>query len=330
MLEVLEPGGAGAVDGAGGPGRGWRRGRGRRAGGAGTTARPARAASTPIAAQVGEGAAVDRLGVGLDADLGALGQVRPDGVHQARAAGAGASAWGCRRPGRPCPARPRPGPSRSQLAAQGLQVGVAAVERAHVDDEGAVAAARRRRRAGARRGGGTGLTCRSRPSSPICSTDRKASWGTSTEPDLLHALLALLLALQQLALAADVAAVALGQHVLALGLHGLAGEDLAADRRLDRHVEELAGDGREEPLHQGLAAGCRPGRGGRSSTARPPCRRPAACRASPAGSRGSRRSRSRARRSRGCGSSAGRRSRARSRPAAGRRRSAAGSRSAPS
>src|SRR5688572_14374601 len=48
-------------------------------------------------------------------------------------------------------------------------------------------------------------------------------------PDVLHALLALLLALDQLALARDVAPVALGEDVLALGLHGLPGDDPAPD-----------------------------------------------------------------------------------------------------
>ncbi len=52
--------------------------------------------------------------------------------------------------------------------------------------------------------------------------------------DVLHLLLAFLLLLEQLALPRDVAAVALGQHVLALGLDRLAGDDLAADGRLDR------------------------------------------------------------------------------------------------
>src|SRR5262245_20160623 len=60
--------------------------------------------------------------------------------------------------------------------------------------------------------------------------------------DLLHALLALLLLLEELALARDVAAVALGEDVLAQGRHVLACDDLAADRRLDRHLEELARD----------------------------------------------------------------------------------------
>src|SRR5918993_1114728 len=58
-------------------------------------------------------------------------------------------------------------------------------------------------------------------------------------PELLHALLAFLLLLEQLALAGDVAAVALGQHVLADRLDRFAGDDPAADRRLDRDLEHL-------------------------------------------------------------------------------------------
>ena len=68
--------------------------------------------------------------------------------------------------------------------------------------------------------------------------------------DLLHALLALLLALEQLALARDVTAVALGGHVLAERLHRLAGDDLRADRGLDRHVVLLARDLLAQPLDQ--------------------------------------------------------------------------------
>src|ERR671929_163698 len=60
--------------------------------------------------------------------------------------------------------------------------------------------------------------------------------------DLLHPLLPRLLLLEQLALARDVAAVALREHVLALRLHRLACDHSRADRRLDRHVEELARD----------------------------------------------------------------------------------------
>src|SRR5881396_4445604 len=66
--------------------------------------------------------------------------------------------------------------------------------------------------------------------------------GNLDAPDLLHALLALLLALEELALAGDVAAVALGGDVLAVGLDGLAGDDVRADRGLDRDVELLARD----------------------------------------------------------------------------------------
>src|SRR3954468_6220219 len=56
---------------------------------------------------------------------------------------------------------------------------------------------------------------------------------------LAHALLALLLLLEELLLAAEVAAIALGQHVLAQRADRLAGDHAAADRRLDRDLEEL-------------------------------------------------------------------------------------------
>src|SRR5262245_59155502 len=65
--------------------------------------------------------------------------------------------------------------------------------------------------------------------------------GDVDPPDGPHALLAFLLLLEQLALAGDVAPVELGRHVLAEGLHRLAGDHLAADRRLDRDVELLPG-----------------------------------------------------------------------------------------
>src|SRR3954452_11053210 len=77
--------------------------------------------------------------------------------------------------------------------------------------------------------------------------------GNLDAPDLLHALLALLLALEELALAADVAAVALGRDVLAVGLDGLAGDDVRADRGLDRHVVLLAGDAGAQLLGQRAA-----------------------------------------------------------------------------
>ena len=60
--------------------------------------------------------------------------------------------------------------------------------------------------------------------------------------ELAHALLALFLLFEELALAGDVAAVAFGGHVLAHGGDGLAGDDLAADGRLDRDLEHVAGD----------------------------------------------------------------------------------------
>src|SRR6266566_1989151 len=69
-------------------------------------------------------------------------------------------------------------------------------------------------------------------------------------PDLLHALLALLLVLEQLALARDVAAVALREHVLAPRLHGLARDHTRADRSLDGNVEHLPRDLLTELLDQ--------------------------------------------------------------------------------
>src|SRR5690606_10264097 len=65
--------------------------------------------------------------------------------------------------------------------------------------------------------------------------------GDLDPPEALHALLALLLLLEELALAGDVAAVELGRDVLAVDLDRLPGDDLAADGRLDRDVELLAG-----------------------------------------------------------------------------------------
>src|SRR5260221_7797529 len=57
-----------------------------------------------------------------------------------------------------------------------------------------------------------------------------------------HALLALLLLLEQLALARRVAAVAFGGDVLPEGGDGFPRDDLAADRGLDRDLEQMAGD----------------------------------------------------------------------------------------
>src|SRR5438552_8078445 len=58
-------------------------------------------------------------------------------------------------------------------------------------------------------------------------------------PDALHALLAFLLFLQEFALARDVAAIALGEHVLPHRLHAFARDDAAANRRLNRDLEQL-------------------------------------------------------------------------------------------
>src|SRR5688572_14688659 len=58
----------------------------------------------------------------------------------------------------------------------------------------------------------------------------------------LHPLLALLLFLEQFPLARDIAPVALGQNVLAHCFHRLAGDDPAADGRLDGHFEHLTGN----------------------------------------------------------------------------------------
>src|SRR5688572_16519356 len=57
--------------------------------------------------------------------------------------------------------------------------------------------------------------------------------------DLLHALLSFLLLLEELPLARDVAAVALRQHILSQRLHRRAGDDLVADRGLDRDLKQL-------------------------------------------------------------------------------------------
>src|SRR3954469_11930782 len=64
--------------------------------------------------------------------------------------------------------------------------------------------------------------------------------------ELPHLLLAFLLLLQKLAFARDVAAVALGGDVLAQRADGFAGDDLAADRSLDRNHEHV---GRDQILH---------------------------------------------------------------------------------
>lgn len=57
-----------------------------------------------------------------------------------------------------------------------------------------------------------------------------------------HPLLALFLFLQKLSLAGGVAAVAFGRHVLSERADRFPGDDLAADRGLDRDLEHVAGD----------------------------------------------------------------------------------------
>ena len=73
--------------------------------------------------------------------------------------------------------------------------------------------------------------------------------------DPAHALLARLLLVQELALAGHVAAVALGGHVLPECAHRLPGDDAAADRRLDRDLEQLARDQLLQAPAQRPAAG---------------------------------------------------------------------------
>src|SRR5262249_15185048 len=159
-------------------------------------------------------------------------------------------------------------PLELQLAQERVEVRVAARPAVGDDHEGAVAAARGAERQVQVEGGDVRSLAPRRPhprppGSPIRRTAREAPLRTPTPPTrllrrldasaLLHALLPLPLALEELALARDVAAVALGQHVLALGAHGLAGDHLAADHRLDRHLEELARDGALQALDERLA-----------------------------------------------------------------------------
>jgi hypothetical protein len=81
-----------------------------------------------------------------------------------------------------------------------------------------------------------------RPSIPALQDRHERFLRDVDAADALHALLALFLLLQQLALARDVAAVAFGGDVFADGLDRLAGDDLAADRGLQRDLEEVAVD----------------------------------------------------------------------------------------
>src|SRR6188474_983920 len=69
-------------------------------------------------------------------------------------------------------------------------------------------------------------------------------------PDPLHPLLSLFLLLEQLPLPGDIATVALGKDVLAHRSDGFTGDDVTADRRLDRDLEHLARDQLLEALGQ--------------------------------------------------------------------------------
>src|SRR3954453_1781903 len=71
---------------------------------------------------------------------------------------------------------------------------------------------------------------------------------------LPHPRLALLLLLEELALAGRVAAVAFSGDVLAHGADRLARDDLAADRGLDRDLEQVARDEVLQPLAHAAAA----------------------------------------------------------------------------
>src|SRR5262249_37978332 len=77
--------------------------------------------------------------------------------------------------------------------------------------------------------------------------------------DLLHALLAPGLLRPQFAFTRDVAAVALRGHVLLHRADRLARDDPAADRRLNRDLEQVAIDLRAQLLHQFAATRIRKG-----------------------------------------------------------------------
>src|SRR3954453_1838360 len=72
--------------------------------------------------------------------------------------------------------------------------------------------------------------------------------------ELAHPLFAFLLLRQELALAGHVAAVAFRQYVLAQRLDRLARDHSAANRRLDRDLEQLARDQFLQAFAQGPAA----------------------------------------------------------------------------
>ena len=82
-----------------------------------------------------------------------------------------------------------------------------------------------------------------------------ASLGSSTLPSVRMRFLPSFCFSSSFFFAADVAAVALGQHVLAHGLDGLPGNDLAADRRLDGNLKQLARNDVLELFGNGAASG---------------------------------------------------------------------------
>ena len=73
-------------------------------------------------------------------------------------------------------------------------------------------------------------------------------------PNRLHAFLSLFLLLEELTLAGDITAITLGGDVLAHGTDVLAGDDLAADSRLDGDLLKLGGDDILEFGGEGAAA----------------------------------------------------------------------------
>ena len=133
-----------------------------------------------------QGRPVHRFGVRLDADLRPGGQEGPDPVHQgrqpARAHQRGRAAAQVHR----FEGADQSGAGLAlQLGEQRPEVGVAPAQRAHVDDEGAVPAARRAEgqvQVQVADAGARGHYLPPFPSSPIFSTDRNASCGTSTDP----------------------------------------------------------------------------------------------------------------------------------------------------
>src|SRR6478672_4783964 len=89
---------------------------------------------------------------------------------------------------------------------------------------------------------------------PHAQSSNKRLLRNADAPVLPHSFLPLLLLLEQLALPGRVAAVAFGGDVLAQRRDGLARDDLAADRGLDRDLEQVAGDEVLQALAHAAAA----------------------------------------------------------------------------